>query len=320
MDGDEEVCYVLYMKYMTLLSALQKKPDYAREKNVTMKLIGNNQTISVIFDHIQNIQNSLKQRYDETYPIKSRELMPFGELVMNIEDEEQQPPPPVPDSITREALYEKMINNEKLLIVDCRTKEHYQTSRMNFQYTVNVPEEIIDLGMTAPKIQRALRDQPHLIIIVDQFIPSVNRNSAVWHLKEILVGWDEDVEKKPEILLFEGGYEKWKTIYPHKCTNYKCDPPKETNGDAPTIKEIKNISAPTINEIKNISAPMIKEGMNISVPMIDRSIKMNAINNSLSKIKLEVLEENEILLNKSLQIEQDLITFEAENEAEEERE
>ena len=318
MDGDEEVCYVLYMKYMSLLSALQKKPDYAREKDFVMKLIGNNTTIAKLFDRIQVIQNSLKERYDEAYPIKSRELMPLGELVMNIEDEEQQPPPPVPDSITCEALYEKMTNNEKLLIMDCRTEEHYQTSRMNYQYTMNVPEEIIDLGMTASKIQRALpngskvfwelRAHRHFIIIVDWFSARFNRNSAVWHLKEILVGWDEDVEKKPEMLLLEGGYEKWKTLYPHKCNNPQFDPPKETNGDAPTIDGI---------EYPNIEDITMKgdESMNISVPMIDRSMKMNAINNSLSKTKLELLEEKEILLNKSLQNEQELIKLETEYKA-----
>lgn len=125
-----------------------------------------------------------------------------------------------------------MDEGKQLLILDCRSEQDYEQSKINYKYTVNVPENIIQIGMTAAKIHTSLPNDSKVfwelrkirpyIIFVDWESYRFDRNSSVWHLKEILMHWDielQEMEKQPEMLLLEGGYKKCKIEYPMKCFN-----------------------------------------------------------------------------------------------------
>lgn len=315
INRDEEMSYVLYMKFMNLLSKLQKNPDFSKQKGLITKMIGTNNDISKHLDHMEKLKASLKERYATEIPA---EQMPTAEtIVMNVDQDENlddSKPQDVREVVDCTTLYSMFNSGEKLLIMDCRSAEHYDQSKMDYKYTVNVPEEILKLGMTASKIQELLpndskvfwnmRENRHYIIFVDWSSKRFNRNSPVWHLKEILMEWDQDVEKKPKMLLLEGGYEKWKTVYPMKCFNPQFSPPKMTNGDTPAIEDIEYPNWEDI-QMKNTSTNTSMQ------PQVDRSMKLNAMKAYEStKSPLQLLEENEQLMDKSLKNERELLTLE----------
>lgn len=314
ISGDEESSFVMYMKFMNLLSKLQKNPDFHKEKALITKMIGNNTDISKHFDRMVVLKASLELRYAKAYPTKASSIV--ESTIMNVDQEIaviETATQEVREVIDCKALFDMLEGGEKLLIMDCRSAETYEQSKMSYKYTMNVPEDILKLGMTASKIQERLpndskvfwnmRENRRFIIFVDWFSKRFNRNSPVWHLKEILMEWDQDVEKKPEMLLLEGGYEKWKTVYPMKCFNPQFSPPKAINGDTPAIEDIEY---PNLEDIQ-----MKDSSLNISSPQIDRSMKLNAMKAyETSKTSLQLLEENEQIMDMSLRNERELLNLE----------
>lgn len=300
------------MKYMNLLSKLQKLPDFGQEKALVTKMIGNNETIDKLFNKLEQLQNSLKGRYEREYPT----TLPLAEstrLSENIEVPAKVSTPEVREVIDCKTLFDMIEDKEKVLILDCRSEEHFEASRMNFMFTTNVPENLLVIGMTASKIQERLpnesrvfwemRKQRPFLIFVDWNSSRFNRNSPVWHLREILTEWDQDMEKKPEMLLLEGGYEKWKTLYPMKCHNPQFQQPITANGEPPSIGDIEY---PHWEDIQMKDTSLNKT----QGPQFDRSMKPNGVKHDASKSQLQLLEENEKILDKSLQNEKALLELE----------
>lgn len=91
LDGDEEESYVLYMKYMNLLSKIQKHPDYEKQKQIVTKTLGNNQMVKKRMDKLQIIQESLRRRYEIKYPPEP--LAESTRTNADLEVAENQPPP-----------------------------------------------------------------------------------------------------------------------------------------------------------------------------------------------------------------------------------
>jgi ubiquitin carboxyl-terminal hydrolase 8 len=320
LEGDEERSYVLYMKFMNLLSRIQKMNDFSKEKSQVSKLLGNNEGMRKNFDRLQELQKSLKERYELKYPQHDSQSMPLAESTrINIDQSMITEPIGEPEvkEVKKEVincrdLYNMMNDNIKLLIMDCRPEDHYQQSNMNYSYTINVPEKLCQLGMSASRIQERLpneskvfwelREKRPYIIFVDWDSKIFNRNSPVWHLKEILTEWDQ-TDRKPEMLLLEGGYEEWKTVYPMKCHNPQFSPPKEMNGDVPALD---GIEYPNIDDIQ-----MKDASLNRSIPTIDRSMKPSAkvFDN---RTPIQLMEEKEKIMNKSLMNEREMLELETE--------
>lgn len=309
LAGDEEQSYVLYMKFMGLLNKVQKLPEYKKDKNLVSCMIGSNATINLYFERIEQLQQSLKQRYEAINPTE-----PLAESTRIHEMPEIPTRPETRETVNCKALFDMLEDGTKLLIMDCRSEEHYEISKLSYKYTMNVPENILNLGMTASKIKERLpneskvfwelRQNRPIIIIMDWSSKIFNRNSPVWHLKQILIDWDQEVEKKPEMLLLEGGYENWKTMYPMLCVNPQFSPPVTTNGDTPAIEDVEY---PNWEDIQMKDATLNKS----QVPLVDRAMKLNAVKaHETSKTQLELLEENELIMNKSLQNEKELLHLE----------
>lgn len=310
LAGDEEKSYVLYMKFMSIMSKLQKSSAFSKEQQKSVSIMfGGKNGINKIFDKLVTLKLSLQNRYAQTYPTVVAEPMR-----MNIDHDPALSftKTEVREVIDCKTLYDLMKKSQKLLIMDCRSEEDYEQSKMNYKYTMNVPEKILKLGMTASKIKESLPNDSKVfwelrlqrqLIFVDWCSKIFNRNSPVWHLKEILLEWDQEHDKKPEILLLSGGYDEWKTVYPTQCINPQFSPPISSNGDVPAIGDIEY---PNIDDIE-----MKDKSLNKTTPLIDRSIKPNASKLiDMNKTQLQLLEETEKIMDKSLRNEKELLNLE----------
>lgn len=313
MDGDEERSYVLYMKFMGIMAKLTRLPDYQKQKQQVTKILGTNETMRKHLDKLEVLSSSLKARYALKNAEKA-ESSPIEIDAAPLESSLSTSQLEIKNVIDCRELFTKMEEQTKLLIMDCRPEADYELSKMTYKYTLNVPEPLLTLGMTASKILERLPNESKVywnlretrcIIFVDWSSQRFNRNSPVWHLKEILMDWDQDVDTKPEMFLLEGGYERWVTIYPMKTTNPQVAPPKTTNGQGPAIEDVEY---PNWEDILMKDASL---NQSITAPQVDRSIKVNAVKAYESgKSQLELLEENEQIMNKSLMTEKELLTLE----------
>lgn len=315
LAGDEEKSFVMYMKYVNMVTKLQSTPDFIKEKSLFTKMLGGKIEMKKTLDRLQVLKESLQERYEIEFPPK-----PLAESTsIAIDDDPNESAAKatptssqseVKETIDCKTLFNLIQSNHKLLIMDCRSEEDYEQSKINYKYMINVPEKILKLGMTANKIQTSLPNDSKVfwelrlqrqLIFVDWSSKLFNRNSPVWHLREILTDWDDE-EKKPEILLLSGGYDEWKTIYPMTCLNPQFSPPKPINGDAPVVEDIEY---PNWEDIQMKDTSMKDK----SIPHIDRSMKPSAAK-SLEKTQLQLLEESDKLVDKSLRNEKELLDLE----------
>lgn len=306
------------MKFMAIMSKIRESPDYKKDHGLIAKMLGNKDQMNKYFDRIEVLQRSLRARYEEAYPLKpsaestrlhagpaTDEPMDIMETTLAAEE--------VMETIDCKALFSMIDSGEKLLIMDCRKEEEYEQSKSNYKYIINVPENIINLGMSASKIQQQLpngskvfwelRHQRSAIIFIDWKSIRFHRNSSVWHLREILKEWDIEVDKKPDMLLLEGGYEKWKTLYPMHCHNPQYTPPTSNTDDAPVLGDVEY---PNWEDIQMKDASLNKT----SIPQFDRTMKASAVAAFESKTVIELLEEKGKVLDKSIQNEQELLNLE----------
>lgn len=311
-EGDDENAYVLFGRYLNILIQLQKRNDYFKQKKYICESLGGNSEQNRIMNKVENLKETLLKRYEEKNFLKD----PNHTLT------ESQATLPVPmlepketrHSISCSQLFEMMEHeSSRFLILDCRPKEDFQESSINFQYTCNVPENLCSLGMTENKVKESLpneskvfwemRKSRSIIVFVDWFSVSFSRNSPIWHLRNILIDWDQDIDndKKPEMILLEGGYERWIMMYPMKCSNPHIRVPKENAITAPSMD---GIEYPNFEDI-------VMKDTSKSTPQIDRSTKSNAVKNYEANLSTsELLERKEQLMNKSLQNDQELLRLE----------
>lgn len=295
---------------MNMISELRKIPDFSKQKSQICKVLGGNEEITRDLERIEKLKDSLVERYNQ----KKSQVTLVETTQMNVDETIPiETSTSQAETIDCKTLFKLMEGNQKLLIMDCRSEEDYEQSKMIYKYTMNIPEKILKLGMTASKIQEQLPNDSKVfwnlrlqrqLIFVDWFSKRLNRNSPVWHLKEILMEWDQDDDnKKPEIFLLSGGYEEWKTVYPMKCINPQYPSPKTSKSDMPVLEEIEY---PNIEDIQ-----MKDASLNKSIPHVDRSIKPNKTQPFDSpKTQLELLEEKEKIMNKSLLNEKELLNLE----------
>lgn len=312
VQGDEEKAYVMYMKYLSVASFLQRMPDFEKQKDFVNKSLGSKVAIEKYIDHVEVLQKSLKVRYELAYP---KTVEPATPVVATVDEVAPEQPTPVKETINCMTLKQMIDHGEKLLIMDCRSQEHYEASGLCYQYTLNVPEEIIKFGMSAAKIQEKLPNESRVywemrtkrthIILVDWSSTRFNRNSTVWHLREILTDWDQENDKKPWILLLEGGYDHFKTMYPTVCRNPHYAAPTESGNKVPAVEDIEY---PNLADIT-----MKDESFSNSIPRVDRAMKASAVSAyENQKSRLELLNESSKLADQSIRVEQELLTLEKE--------
>lgn len=312
--GDEENAYIFYGRYLKILSSLQIRADYTNQKDYIKKMLGGNVEQQKIMRKMELLSDSLKQRYD-------RKKM----LLENVTAKSIEVPTSMPKktevrhSITCYELYEMMEKeSSRFLIIDCRPESDFQKSKICFNFQCNVPEYLCCIGMTVGKVQDKLpneskvfwemRKNRPIIVFVDWFSSNFARNAPIWHLKNILLEWDQELsEKNPEMIVLEGGYDRWVTTYPMKCTDPHIKSPKDYKN---------NISSPCMDDIEYPSVDdivMKDQSMDSSsIPTIDRTTKDNAMKAYETKnfSQSDLLERKEQLMNKSIQNNKELIKLE----------
>uniref|UniRef100_A0A034VW25 Ubiquitin carboxyl-terminal hydrolase n=1 Tax=Bactrocera dorsalis TaxID=27457 RepID=A0A034VW25_BACDO len=184
-EGDEELAYVLYMKYFNLLHCIHRKPDYAEHKQTVRLALGGNSNNKLTMNKLEELSTSLTRRYEAkqlanttlkspaivTASLKQNErARDYSELSAS-EKFDILKGEPVSlatansysgyyslqslNVIKCEELFQRMKQNN-VLIMDCRSSKDYETSHLTYHYTMNVPEEIISAGMSAGKLQDKL--------------------------------------------------------------------------------------------------------------------------------------------------------------------
>ncbi|XP_011189525.2 ubiquitin carboxyl-terminal hydrolase 8 isoform X1 [Zeugodacus cucurbitae] len=353
-EGDEELAYVLYMKYFNLLHCIHRKPDYAEHKQTVRQALGGNSNNKLTMNKLEELSSSLTRRYEAkqlantalqspviaTPPLKQNErVREYNELsasekfdilkgdtvfTTTTNSNNSYHTLQSLNVIKCEELFERM-KQHNVLIMDCRPRNDYEMSHLTYNYTMNVPEEIISTGMSAGKLQdkldsstkimwsaRSIKEQ---VVLIDWNTKDANPtpSSPIGKLQEILQNWDPDVIYRSPIKILQGGYEFFIMMYPTLCTNPSVQAPQQNNNDLNLIDEIEY---PSINDItmkeeisghsytprpgSSMSRPLTFT-MSQSPPSIDRTSKMAAVKTYEQKQKpiVELAKEQEELLEKA---------------------
>jgi USP8 dimerisation domain len=75
LESDQEMSFCLYLKYMNVLTKIQKRLDYTKEKTLVGKMVGNDDTIDKYFDTLVKLKSSLEERYAKKYPASNVEQL-----------------------------------------------------------------------------------------------------------------------------------------------------------------------------------------------------------------------------------------------------
>lgn len=207
IEEDEEKAYVLYMKYIYLLTEIRKFPDFQKEKDFINKLLGSNSKQEKVIDKVEILSDSLKKRYDIMALSLQNGLDDRNSIETNQQphhhhhNQESQQINNVLDgnkSISCKDLYSLITTvGCRFLIMDTRPRVEFTTSQVFCDRCVNVPEDLLYAGNTAGKIEASLpfeskelwqsrKDQERIILMDWNSSNHLARNSPIWHLKEIL--------------------------------------------------------------------------------------------------------------------------------------
>lgn len=142
LHGDEEHTYVFYMKYFGLIKEIQNHRDYKKEKDFVNKLLGTKSDIKKRFDIAANIKDHLIERYKKQNQIKLASInMDKNDYQNDVTSNE------IKTAIHCEELFGLMIDrNAKILIIDCRYREEFQASCLEYKNHFNIPAESIRHG------------------------------------------------------------------------------------------------------------------------------------------------------------------------------
>lgn len=62
LQGDEEGAYIMYMKYFTLITMVQKRRDFEQKKKLLRAVLGSNNALNRHMDLVAKLKESLKRR------------------------------------------------------------------------------------------------------------------------------------------------------------------------------------------------------------------------------------------------------------------
>uniref|UniRef100_A0A1Q3F6S7 Ubiquitin carboxyl-terminal hydrolase n=1 Tax=Culex tarsalis TaxID=7177 RepID=A0A1Q3F6S7_CULTA len=315
LERDEEQAYVFYMKYLNLISVIRNHGEYRDRKHEILESLGTNAQMRAIYEKLEKLKDSLEQRYSCLGVAREREQ----NKQRNQQDNMTMIVTQQKLSITAQELLE-MIRDTKtsMLIIDCRPEKDLQASGIRYVHVVGVPVHLLVAGMTAGKIHEKLppEDKPvwssrkvkEQIVLMDYCTEgNPRKDTPLWVLNDILNNWDQDVAYKKPFLKVEGGYKNFQLCYPMCCRNPSYVPSTtEFNDDA----RLEDVEYPNISEIRMKDDSFGSQPANR--PAIDRNSKVAALHvyENKSKPITELLEEQEKLMDKSIQNEREMLSTE----------
>lgn len=251
---DEEKAYILFMRYFSVVEAIQKHQDYKNSKKYYDGLLDPKMTSKVI-ERAEKLQKSLERRYESKSSAllqkKQEEEKKAAEKCQQAEKEKQVKKvteiSKTPSSPTSNGLLveEGCISCTKLyslikercssyLILDARPREDFLESQMKVSNVMNIPEEILNPGLTAGRIASELDDsarnvwvtQRHkvdFLILVDWVTEQPPLPAPLRCLIDAMVKWDPGKEYKSQPWVLQGGYDMWLLMYPMLTTNSRVE-------------------------------------------------------------------------------------------------
>lgn len=315
--GDEERSYFLLMKFVGLFSLMQKRPDLTMEdKKLLKSMIESNSVMERYLNRLNILSENLKQRYTLAYGASADQQVASNghdnetngnnnsehnkAIDNNMSTSEHQS-----QSKSCKELHDMIEDGTQFLILDCRPRQDFEATQINYKYTINVPEDIILPNLSAEQLRSKLPNEStvywemrhkRIMIIVDWDSERFERNSNAWMLREILRLFDPENKNNTNSHILEGGYETWRTLYPASCLNPNFQRPK------PSFESDLDLVQYPDDILDDINGKM--------PPKFDRTAKKDAVKAYENKNELQLLQESLIVVNKSLQNEKDLLSIE----------
>ncbi|XP_031626737.1 ubiquitin carboxyl-terminal hydrolase 8 [Contarinia nasturtii] len=314
-SGDDEKAYVMYMKYFTLIEIIRKKTDLSKHKNEKRQYLGTKQEIDSHMDLLEKLKRNLVERYTER---REKFVAKQKQAELNKENIKTNAvvPKPVSKFILITDLFKLMKEtNQKILLIDCRSINEFEASKIRYDNLINIPGEAILKGYTANTMLKKIAPQytklfenrasMDLVVLIDDDTSESQSNLSkpIWILRTILLEWDPDTHYK-SLLLLHGGYNDFVYYYPHMTTNPKYSP--KTNVE--TV-ELGDIEYPSLSEIKMKPKPD-ENSFSSRIPNIDRSSKPafgQKANEQQRPNNLISIKEQEIIFDQILQKEKEVL-------------
>lgn len=315
--GNIENAYIFLGRYMNLLTQMQKHKDYEKNKDFIKAMMGGNSQQMALMAKLGKLQNEIIERLKKQSPAAKtvNEVLPTQQKqeILTAEKTVEES-----ETITCEKLYEMIEkDSSKFIIMDCRTSDDFEESRIDFKFMCNVPQELCCIGMSAEKIGKKIpnssmvfwqmRKNRQILVFVDWSSTKFGRNTPVWTLRNIFRDFDQDINESIVILLLEGGYDRWLIKYPMKCTDPHVKRPEIINSSP----DIDGIEYPNLEDITMKDDKSFSSANNSKTPQVDRSTKGSAIKAYEKNLsESDLLQEKEDLINKSIKNEKELLKLE----------
>ncbi|XP_076045336.1 ubiquitin specific protease 8 isoform X2 [Oratosquilla oratoria] len=310
--GDEEKAYILYMRYFSTISAVQRHREYKLEKKFYDSMLDKKITTSVVA-RAEALQKSLSKRYEleSAKKMEEEERKAAAELKEKKRKEEESTKlskpkaKPFLEHDVNGVAEDRTISCQKLmslikqqcstfLVLDARPKNDFMESSMKHGNVINIPEEILKPGLTAGKIQNSLsesaknlwasqRHNVEYLIICDWFTEKEPLPPPLQALVDAMVKWDPGKKYKSQPLLLHGGYDMWRVMYPIESTNPRVNPPmrnltiikpEEISLDFqyPDLDQAF-ISTPSPKQVNDLEAGGGGRGIMMAKPPVNRNLK-----------------------------------------------
>lgn len=198
MDGDEEKAYVMLLRYFNLLAALQKLPDFPKNKKYLSDLLGGSASQNATMDKLELIANSLRARYNEKNKNKLIQAIHMEQNELeNLEGVAEEDFNAPQEDIDSSKVY-AMLKDAKtsMLLLDCRPRKDFQESRIKYSYILNVPEDLLYKGISVSMIQEQFSDKDKTfwasritktnIVMLDWNSAEFKPETPIWVLRDIL--------------------------------------------------------------------------------------------------------------------------------------
>ncbi|EDO36300.1 predicted protein, partial [Nematostella vectensis] len=176
-------------------------------------------------------------------------------------------------------IIKKEESGRNLLILDIRTQAEYAKNHIFHPSCINIPEEMLQHGVSLSNIDRRLTEKTRLmwrergdkrhIVIVDKSteVSQVTPDSLIQMVKNAIYKYDSNCFLQSEPLILDGGFDSWLWHYPSLAT--RSELPKVDSGSVPSLDSgvISNLSSLDYPELPEDephpaqpSTPVIKQG------------------------------------------------------------
>lgn len=260
--GNQEDSYIYFMKYLSIISYVQKSDEYKRKKSDIDKELSRHSVLYAL-ETAEKLSKCLEERYRKADLIKPplERVQPKQEAPEEIVSNPSSETIRKPDVVNEPSLQDvgmscmqlcKILeqNPSNVVIMDVRPQSCFNDSHIMYDSCISVPEEILQPGCSASKLAEKLpvksqskwrmRLNVEHLILLDWASTTTNLqpDSAIHRLQTIILEWDPAVEYRSKPVILNGGFTEWWNHYPMYCTNPKPQLPPQTDDGLLDIDDV----------------------------------------------------------------------------------